>query len=134
MLNEQLNELYPFLQYDPYNPYCYKKCPKTGWMDNVPQGWKDLVVQLLPKLKILIEKHNISDIFRINYIGPRNGVLDITYDGVSTTSYKEIYELIDYYCKTSRNICCACGQRAIIIENNLPFCNNCINKDNFNIV
>lgn len=129
-MRDLLINKYDFLKHSVYNPYCYKKCPTKGWLYNVPDGWLGLAHYASESFYNLVNKHSLQGFFRLNYIGPRAGRLEILFDGISSNSYKEFNEIADQVCEASKTTCCICGNQAQIAIgiNKLPYCENCINK------
>ena len=114
--NKELCRLYPFLD-------CDYTCEST-WLDYIPIGWHESFLRMCQTLDPFKED------FEILEIKEKYGQLRIYFwtDG-DTDEYGEIYdqvaEIINSYCKSTIDICPACGKEK---SKEKYLCEDCIKE------
>jgi len=83
----------------------YRYRYESTWMDNVPAGWRDLVLELCKRLKQIIKEDNLKD-YRITQVKEKWGELCWYYEGGN----QRVRDLTIEYEKRSRNTCINCGK------------------------
>ena len=111
--NKYLSIMYPYLTSRNPSGKMYDDYEDTV-LDEVPDGWKDLVLQMCDELNTLLDKYNVSDIseFYFSQIKEKFGRLQIYYVGVPEIIHNEFLDLIDKYSMQSTRICVKCGKPA----------------------
>lgn len=93
-------------------------------LDFVPDGWKDLFLDMCDKLAAAIKGKENENTFRFDEIKEKWGELRMYAAGSS----EEAKRIMDKHTEKSRKICIRCGAPATRISKGWisPFCDNCI--------
>lgn len=123
--NKRLIEQYPFLL--PHHRVTDEVPPNYDYeyteLDQVPNGWRNIALDLCKELKEELDKNNLTEKYRISQIKEKYGVLR-WYDFGNT---KNGYKIISKHCYKTRKICIKCGKPAKFISTDWisPYCAVC---------
>lgn len=111
MTNKEIIERYPF--YAPIDLYARIIPPEVHkyeytLLDDVPEGWHDLMLILGEELRNELIKYDFLNEFRIVQAKEKFGQLRLYHDGIPSGS--NINNIIDNYSALSENICMSCGK------------------------
>lgn len=116
-----LIEQYPWLC--PYE--ISKDCDYSGTLlDALPSGWKDLILDLCAELKVLLDKYNLTDKYRVAEAKEKWFMLrwyDYLIDGSEMP--QDIVDLVIRYEEQSQYVCMLCGDDKSSTE---PCCTSCM--------
>lgn len=111
-----LIERYPWL-------YPYPNDDST-LLDALPSGWKDLILDLCAELRVLLDKYNLVDKYRVAEAKEKWFMLrwyDYLTDGSEMP--QDIDDLVIEYEKQSQYVCMLCGSDKSSTE---PCCTSCM--------
>lgn len=136
--NAELISKYPFLLPLGYDYKVGKDYDFTYIeADMVPQGWKNLIIDLSQELLELFQKNNIDPYrFHIEQLKEKFGTIRLyhNFDNSSSEVSEEIYQgvedIIRKYEELSEHTCCVCGKEATLISKGwiCPYCEDCANE------
>ena len=132
--NKKIIKKYPFLA--PLDFYGYKetvRCHKyiVTILDDIPKGWRKLMLQWAEDIKPVLVKGNYLREFTIGQAKEKYGRLEIFDNGCPNSIYKEVSRLSSDYEKISENVCVLCGDpnaKMCKISWISPFCKKCFKK------
>ena len=116
-----LIELYPWLcSYE-----ISKDCDYDGTLlDALPSGWRDLILDLCAELRILLDKYNLLDKYRVAEAKEKWFMLrwyDYLTDGSEMP--QDIVDLVMEYEEQSQYVCMLCGGDKRLTK---PCCTSCM--------
>lgn len=114
--NRYLIELYPWL-------YPYPNDNGT-LLDALPSGWKDLILDLCAELRVLLDKYELVDKYRVAEAKEKWFMLrwyDYLTDGSDMP--QDIVDLVMRYEEQSQYVCMLCGCDK---ESTKPCCTSCM--------
>ena len=119
--NRYLTERYPWLcSYE-----IFKDCDYGGTLlDTLPSGWRDLILDLCAELKILLEKYDLVDKYRVAEAKEKWFMLrwyDYLTDGSEMP--QDVVDLVMEYEEQSQYVCMFCGGDKSSTE---PCCTSCM--------
>lgn len=137
--NKKIIKKYPFLA--PLDFYGYKataRCHKyiVTILDDIPKGWRKLMLQWAEDVKSVLAKGNYLREFTIGQAKEKYGRLEIFDNGCPNSIYKEVSRLSSDYEIISENVCIDCGSPYAKMCNIgwvSPFCEKCFKKYYYNI-
>lgn len=112
---------YPFLKIDYDYFSAHPKCIyEYTWLNCVPEGWRDLAMDMFKELK----KTKIK--FYFKQIKEKFGELRCFYglESFNLDDYNTIYNIVNKYSNISARVCIVCGKQAQCIshERISPYC------------
>ena len=125
--NKKIINEYPFLRsmWWDRDTQSYKWDYKTTVLDDVPQGWEDLILCMAEDIKPLLKESNqLFDFFAIE-VKEKFGGLRFYHN---CKCPEEVDEIINDYSILSENVCVRCGKPdALIVPTGwvLPWCRDC---------
>lgn len=93
-------------------------------LDALPSGWRDLILDLCAELKVLLDKYNITDKYRVAEAKEKWFMLrwyDYLTDGSEMP--QDIVDLVMRYEEQSQYVCMLCGGEKGSTE---PCCTSCM--------
>lgn len=114
--DKYLIELYPWL-------YPYPNDNST-LLDALPSGWKDLILDLCAELKELLDKHDLTDKYRVAEAKEKWFMLrwyDYLTDGSDMP--QDVVDLVMRYEEQSQYVCMLCGGDK---DSTKPCCISCM--------
>jgi hypothetical protein len=127
--NKKLCKRYPFLIIHDWEdePLGYE----FTYLDDMPEGWKRAFgIDMCEDIKRVLVKANYLYDYRIVQLKEKYGSMRLYSNGVPSSIYRELEDIIDKYEKLSYHTCICCGRPATKISLGWisPFCDECAEK------
>lgn len=102
------------------------------YIDCAPEGWAKLCEDLCAELKVILEKANYTEDYKLAQVKEKYGSLRWYDNGVPNIIWEEYSKIIRKYEELSFRTCCICGAPATKISRGwiCPFCDKCAEKFN----
>lgn len=119
-LIERYPWLYPYLDDNDEIPNDYN----VTLLDTLPSGWRDLILDLCAELRVLLDKYDLADKYRVAEAKEKWFMLrwyDYLTDGSEMP--QDIVDLVMRYEEQSQYVCMLCGDDKSSTE---PCCTSCM--------
>lgn len=124
--NKTLLTKYPFLIYkNNYNHFVAVDTYKYTMLDDCPEGWKKLFLDMCEEIRIHLEKNSVEN-FQFIQVKEKYGALRV----YCTYCPQELHNIIDKYEDLSEYVCVNCGAVATKQSTGwiCPYCDECASK------
>lgn len=99
--NKKLIEKYPYLAVK-------EKYYEYTWLDNIPEGWREIALQMCEDLNEVLEENKTD--FIIGQMKEKWGSLQVYCSSMPEEIYEDIQEILSEYEDLSYHTCHICGK------------------------
>lgn len=131
-----LKQEFPYLDPSNSGEWAYGNCGGDNWFWEVPDGWRELFIDMCRELNNCLDKNNVprTDL-KVHQVKEKFGDLRFYFESPKNVN-KELYDITEKYSDKSYHTCIDCGKPAVYISKGWisPYCKDCIGNRKYSLI